>query len=226
MEDNPDLDALLCGGEYYGFDPDAGESTLSCYRWIPPSCRLASDVANVLEHTICGVGLLLRRRVLARVGLFDTTFRAVDLEYIARLIACGVNLKYLNVKLFRHIEYPHSGLVKRNEMMRDRLRTTLYHGAWSHLIDRRRYPPLAVGEVLGLKDLPHGDSLMLLLWYGEHVRRSRWHVLLRLAVWCMDTPVRIKRWACRVWRRPGRSSGRKAVPAAPPVEPVWDGSLR
>ncbi len=226
LEENPDLDAVLCGGEAYRFDPASGKTALVAYRWIPPSCRLAANIYNVHLHTVCGIGLWLRRRVLARVGLFDTSYRAIDLEYITRCIARGIAVKYLHIKLFRHIEYPHSGQGRQAEMDRDALRTLLANSAWQEMIERGRYDPAAVGTVLGVSGLRRGEALLQAIWYAERLRRSRLHPLLSTGMWCLAAPVRMQRFVGRVLGSVRGRSRQRAPHSEPPAEPSWDGSLR
>ena len=231
MENHPELDAILCGGESYYYDPVTHESRFNAYLWLPPSHRLTADVRNIFDYVSCGLGLILTRRVVGRVGLLDTTFRAVDTDYMSRLIACQVNFRYLNIKLFHHKVHPHSGQSNWPECRRDRLRALLRNRAWVEMMDRRRYPPSAVGEVLGLSDLPGGDSLAHIIWYAERLRRSRVYPILPLLVRGLEGCTRIKGWynsQMRRVRRKVRPSRVAASPskAQPPIEPVWDGSLR
>src|SRR5437867_10015996 len=86
LEDHTEIDALMCGGEACEFDPATGRTRVVEYRFLPPGLQLRDDVTNVLRYTQCGLGLVLSRRVLERAGLLDASFRAVDTEYMARLI--------------------------------------------------------------------------------------------------------------------------------------------
>ena len=228
MENHPEMDAILCGGEAYEIDRVSQKSRFSVYLWLPPSRRLITDIRNIFDHVSCGVGLILRRKVISHVGLFDTTFHAVDTDYMARLISGGLKFQYLDIKLFRHIEYPHSGQRNRGrESRRDRLRVLLRNNGWVQMMDRRIYPPSAVGEVLGMSDLPNGDSLMKLIWHVEHLRQSRFHPILSLLVCWLEGCHHIKFWFIWQWRKVklDRSTATPSK-AQPPVEPAWDGSLR
>jgi glycosyltransferase involved in cell wall biosynthesis len=215
LEADPTIDALMCGGEACEFDPATGETRLVEYRFLPPGLRLKDDVGHILRFTQCGLGLVLTRRGLERTGLFDTSFRAVDTDYMARLIACGADFRYLNIKLFRHITFPHSGQNRGAECVRDRARVLLRNGDWARVFGE--LDPRALGEALGMGGLPHGGSLARLLWVGEWVRRGPLGPLLDLLAGALHAAARVL-GACR--------RGLRREDADLTVEPEWDGSLR
>ena len=224
LEEHPGIDALMCGGEACEFDPVSGRTRLMEYRFLPPGMHLRDDVTHVLRYTQCGLGLVLSRRVLERVGLLDTSFRAVDTDYMARLIRSGVDFRYYNVKLFRHITHPHSGQNREAESLRDRARVLLGSGAFPRIDEARSSSALA--QALGLDRVARGEALALLIWYAERLRRGRLGLLLSFLAWATGAAASAFR-ACRgVLRRilPARTIGRRQdVDLA--VEPEWDGSL-
>jgi len=225
LEDHPEIDALMCGGEACEFDPATGRTRVVEYRFLPPGLQLRDDVTNVLRYTQCGLGLVLSRRVLERAGLLDASFRAVDTEYMARLIRSGVDFRYYNVKLFRHITHPHSGQNFEPECLRDRARVLLGSGAFPRIDEAKS--PLALAQALGLDRVARGEALALLVWYAERLRRGRLGPLLSLMAWGTRAAARGFR-ACRgVVRKmlpAGMFRGGRDVDLA--VEPEWDGSLR
>jgi glycosyltransferase involved in cell wall biosynthesis len=231
MELHPELDAVLAGGEAFELDPRTNEQHLVGYLYLPPSRKLAEDVKNVLDYVSCGLGLILTRQCIERVGLFNTTFRAVDTDYMARLIACNANFKYLNIKLFRHVTHVDSGQNNWPECRRDRLRSLLLNGRWSELFNTDVYPRPAVGEVLGLKALPFGDHLMELVAQGERLRRTPKVRLLipflahsiKVAEKCADTLARFRRFHHRHAQE--LSSNAEPGPLSS-TEPAWDATLR
>src|SRR5712671_2972160 len=99
MEKHPELDAVLCGGEEQHFDPDTNEFRLTRYQQLPQTRSLTDDVDNVSIYVTCGIGLILTRRVISRLGLFDTSFHAVDREYLAKMVTAKIDFRYLNLKL-------------------------------------------------------------------------------------------------------------------------------
>jgi len=225
LEDHPEIDALMCGGEACEFDPASGRVRLVEYRFLPPGMRLRDDLSHVLRYTQCGLGLVLARRVLERVGLLDTSFRAVDTDYMVRLIRNGVDFRYYNVKLFRHITHPHSGQNREAECLRDRARVLLASGAFPRIDEARS--PTALAQALGLDRVARGEGLALLLWYAERLRRGRLGFLLAGMAWGTRATAGVFRAGRGVARRilpAGLRPGRGDVDLA--VEPEWDGSLR
>ncbi len=137
MDEHPEIDALICGGEYTVYEPKTDSINLVGYQYLPETKTLASDVKNFVNHTSAGF-LLLKRRVIALTGLFDTIVQACDTDYMSRLMLCGANFKYLNVKMFRHTAYPHSKQLNWQESSADRIRILIRHGEWNEII-RFRY---------------------------------------------------------------------------------------
>ncbi len=188
---DPGLDALQCGGEAYSVDPATGAMRLRFYleAWVERRPQL------------CGLGLILRRRMLARIGLWDPSFHYTDIDYHHRLWAAHVNYRSCNLKLYRHHLAADSGTLKNAPYLPfDRLR--------AHMHDA--------------PELPGGGSLIFLLWVqlwlAERAARSRLgRGLLRL-LGVVTAP--LQRLAGR-WRPPA-----EAQPGPPPPEPHWDGCLR
>ena len=73
------------------------------------------------------MGIFVARRAIAWVGLLDPTFKAIDADYLARLCTSGLNVRYAHLKLYRHIEFPHSGQRLRSSMVRDLARIMHRH---------------------------------------------------------------------------------------------------
>jgi glycosyltransferase involved in cell wall biosynthesis len=218
MESHPEVDALVCGGENYDLDPNTGQTHLIGYYYLPKDCRVAADIETTLMYVGCGVGLLLARKAISLAGLLDTTFRAVDVEYFGRLIACKADLRYAHLKLYRHTRYPHSGDRVDSEMRRDHVRVFLRGRRWD-LIGYQHWYHL--GDATGLLNLPRGDSLSKLIFYGECLRRSPLRGLLRAMTRAVWLPYRLARWlSLRVASYP---SPRKNLTEA---EIGYDGSLR
>jgi glycosyltransferase involved in cell wall biosynthesis len=230
MEQHPDVDAVLCGGEFFDLDAATQELRLSTYTSLAPSCGLATDRAAALRYLNCGLGLILTRRCLSRVGVLDTTFRSVDSDYISRLITCGVSLRYLNVKLYSHTTYPHSGVQQRSECYRDAVRAYQRLGDWERVMDFMGDDPAAVADPWGLLQVGGGASLWRLLWFGEKLRRRHSRLLpfvarlLEVGVRLLRYGRRSVRWCWRMTCGVGPAGG--IAPTALSAEPMWDMSLR
>jgi glycosyltransferase involved in cell wall biosynthesis len=225
MESHPELDAIICGGEVYSLEPGEEVPKLVRYLCLPCAKGGGYSFVETLGHLFCGLGLLLRREAVARVGLFDTSFRCVDTDYIARLIECRVTFRYLNVKLYRHTRYPHSSSRVRNECNRDWYRVLMRSREWEAMtgsVDQCQY----VAEALGLDKLPNGGSLTRIIYYAERLRRRGWPVL-KTAVWFLDllTRTRDSLFKCvnGLARRPA-AGGEQTTPTE--NAPDWDGTLR
>lgn len=224
FEQNPDLDAVLGGGEMLLVSEETKQPEIQPYQFLPAGKCLSGDVMNILIHTVCGIGLFLHRRAIARVGLFDTSFRAIDTDYMSRMILSGINFKYLNVKMFRHTRFLHSGS-RAPEMGLDVLRVLLRHGRWREAVRYQR----SVGDLLGIRKLEGGDRLTHILLKSEQLRAEHGHRFLRLVSFVLRWSLRFNR-ILNTRSRDGSDSS-LAVPGlgAYPhqlTEPAWDGALR
>jgi glycosyltransferase involved in cell wall biosynthesis len=136
MDDNPEIDALLCGGEWYHENEDS-EAKLIGYQYLPEGKILASDIRNCLIIITTGF-FILRRNIFSRVGLFDTTVQANDTEFSSRLILNNLNFKYLNIKMFRHIGKPYSSQhINISRAKKDLINIAIKHGAWDFIYSRK-----------------------------------------------------------------------------------------
>jgi glycosyltransferase involved in cell wall biosynthesis len=224
MESNPQVDALLCGGESCTWDEPSGQMRWRKYLYLPPGRRLADDARNIIVFTTCGLGLLIRQRLVTQVGLLDTTFKAVDTNYLARLIAHKVDFRYAHLKLFRHCEYSHSGQLDELKMARDRMRAMLVAGRWDLCVPKANDPSgsdLVMAQLLGLDKVSFGRALSLCMIYAEWLRRLGLGFLL----WPFACVGRVAAAALLALRRIFRKAAVTIPPAAQEAEVNWDGSL-
>ena len=169
MEQHPEVAAVVCGGEAYVFDEATGRKNLAGYQWLPRPFRHGDP--------ICGIGLILTRKCIDRVGLFDPSTLAVDTDYMSRLVASGVDFRYLDIKLYAHVEYPHSGQRNLRRTHSNQVRVLLRYGEWE-LAGRYQLPDFRAG--LGLDSVRGGASLAAVTWYLERMRRGPFRPLLNL----------------------------------------------
>src|SRR5262249_47652168 len=88
LEQNPTVDAVQCGGEHWEIDPPGGERRLKYSPGFPPGGGGPGDLRNIYRHKVgCGLGLVFSPRILTQVGLLDTSYVAMDTEYIMRIMA-------------------------------------------------------------------------------------------------------------------------------------------
>ena len=220
LQQHPDVDAILCGGEQYRVDPRSGKEELVGYQCLPEHATLATDPLQLFRTIQCGVGLVFRRRIVPLVGLLDTSFRAVDTDYMFRLLERRVNFRYLNIKLYRHNDLPHSGMNLVDECHRDRLRILARTGRWNEFMNEHDYSPQLIGDVLGVNRLAHGRAAMIAILEVERLRRSRFG-------WFLVPLAHTLRIVGAVGRRvmiPFRALG--SMDSLQTAEPDWDGALR
>jgi glycosyltransferase involved in cell wall biosynthesis len=220
LEEHPEVDAVVCGGEQWTLDEGSGELELMGYHHLPEHTSLAEDPLQLFRTVQCGVGLVLRRRILARVGLLDSSYRAVDTELMFRMIDHGVNFKYLNVKLFRHNALPHSGMHIVEECHRDRLRVLARSGRWDALMNEHSFSPELIAQVLGLDRQTRGRSMMIATLELERLRRSRFGWLLSPLAGLIRIVGAVGRRITLPFRR------RTELESLRTTEPDWDGAFR
>lgn len=134
LEKNPDIDALQCGGESYIYNEKTKKEEILFYEQVFPDIKIANDLLHITKYCPCGLGLILTHKIISRAGLFDVSFRATDLSYISKLIQCRANFKYLNVSLYKHINYMHSGENYIDEIHYDEGRVYLTHKMWEKVM--------------------------------------------------------------------------------------------
>jgi glycosyltransferase involved in cell wall biosynthesis len=213
MENNPEIDALIFGGEYYRFDPVSGLESLVGYQYLPTSRTLVSDVRNFFYFTTAGF-LILRKQTIARVGLFDANIQASDTEYCSRLLLSNVNFKYLNIKLFKHIARPESSQnINAQEGRRDLIRIAIRHKIWDEVM---KHQWSEIRNVLGLSQCPYE---ILNLFF--HITIHRLHLILLNQLRKLK-PI-LKRFSLLSFLKYLINYKLKLQT---PVEPQWDGSLR
>ncbi|MDQ3820988.1 MAG: glycosyltransferase, partial [Acidobacteriota bacterium] len=178
MDQEPEVDALLCGGEGYEINEKDQEPQLVSYHHLPHPDYSVDEINRAIFRVFAGLGLILRRNVIARVGLFDPSFHAVDSDYIFRLINSGVNFKYLDIKLYRHIAHRGSGHKKIELSQRDGLKVLMRSGMWNDVVT---YPPQALAKILGLDHMRGGLELVRMILDADRLRRKLFPAFIVLA---------------------------------------------
>jgi len=94
MEDNPEVDLLLCGGtkEREGVIWDV---------WLPPGTRYGESLEDVFRYTGTGVGFVIRRCSLPLIGLVATGL-ASDKDYVLQAQSRGGTVRFCRINLFHH----------------------------------------------------------------------------------------------------------------------------
>lgn len=221
---NPDLDAIQCGGEAYEVNPATKNLELVTYEYLPSGYPLM-DINNIYRFIPCGLGLFIKRDCFAKVGLLNTTFRMVDVEYMSKLIFAKANFKYLNVKLYRHITYPHSGQNQQYDSHRDRARIFIRHQSWEQLLSRSR---IVVGDILGINLLSKGGEYIKIMYTLEGIRkRAPWVILvIGYIAEGYEFLLRVFHKLNRLFQKTTqKSSGFYALDQNILLDPHWDGTL-
>lgn len=116
LEQHPEVGIMVCGGMR-----QAGEDIWPVY--VPPGANYGKSPEDVFKYGVCGCGIIIRRSILAQVGLINYAGVAADGEYIAQAIHNGVQVRFCRINLFHHPIYEHSVI---NKM----------HQAWERDMDR------------------------------------------------------------------------------------------
>jgi glycosyltransferase involved in cell wall biosynthesis len=228
LEEHPDIDALQCGGEHYLHDPVSGKTKLRYYAWLPENFRWNEGAKNLLTTTVCcGLGLWITRRALPIAGLLDTSFVAVDTEYIARLLSLNLNYVFVNVKLYRHTLYSHSVMQNRVEFQRDNLRVRLRHKCWD--ISPTSLYPVGTHQLEALSDVTGISGADLkemsrILYCLSMLRSHPWlRTLIGKPAWLIAKSI----WGiyARLFFKPEKLSPPFLFDWSSRPEPVWDVSL-
>lgn len=210
LEAHPEIDALQCGGEHWRVDAD-GTKSFKYHAYFPPNAgAFRADPGNAYRGLVaCGLGLFFARRIVAQVGLLDTSYAAMDSEFIERLLAHRIDYRFLSVLLYRHTTYAYSISANQAKIQRDRLRLALRALSFAPSAAE----PTALQRLGAELDLTDAELERLLRALAKPGRRSWLQVGQGI--------VRAGKAAWRLWEQ--------ARPAAPPkasIEPSWDGSLR
>lgn len=104
LEEHPEVDILLCGGTR-----QKGDRIWFVYN--PPGVDFGKQVEDVFRYSTCGIGLVIRRSALARVGLLNTNAVSLDGDFLAQCISKNANVKFCRINMFYHPIYDHSGTI-------------------------------------------------------------------------------------------------------------------
>ncbi|HYA87345.1 MAG TPA: glycosyltransferase [Nitrospirota bacterium] len=204
MDEHPDIDVLICGGELVKIDEKTGREIVFQYQYLPPGKRI-DPVTNLFHLPIAF--LLLNRKIIPLAGIYDTTIQAADGYYTSQLLRCGANYKYLNVKMFKLYHYSHSSsLVHGRATRRDIIAVLARHGRWAEIL---RMP---CGEA--------GNAFHLNVDKDGTVKDKMVAAYLKACLAIITFPL----WSLGFWWR--LATYLKSRSKASLTEPDWDGVLR
>lgn len=140
LEQNPDIDLLVCGGT-----KQHGHNRVTVC--LPPGIGYGKSVRSIFEHSGSGVGFVIRRSSLAKLGLMHPTGPESDLEFVLEAVTRGAVVKFCRVNLYEHPVLEHSYSVRlRREFEKYHVRLAKQYGSPSFYFKTlilslsRRYP--------------------------------------------------------------------------------------
>lgn len=123
MEKYQEIDVLLCGGV------KVKDKQIS-YAYAPPGSKYGKRVADIFKYGGNGLGMVIRRKSLTKIGLFNPEALSLDNDFLAQAIDSGANVKFCRLKMFKHFIEHHSTTVAKAEAMgRDFERIKRQYGA-------------------------------------------------------------------------------------------------
>lgn len=110
MEKYPEIDVLLCGGEKV-------KGKQITYAYAPQGAKYGKSVADIFKYGGNGLGMVIRRKSLTKIGLFNAHALSLDNDFLAQAIASGANVKFCRLKMFKHYIERHSTTIAKAEAM-------------------------------------------------------------------------------------------------------------
>ncbi|MEK7503320.1 MAG: glycosyltransferase [Patescibacteria group bacterium] len=108
MEENPDIDLLLCGGVKKL--PSGGERVV----YLPPGIRYGKSTDDVFKYLgpASGTGHLMRRSSIAKAGFLYAFAVNADAELVLRYIKMNLIVRFARINLYEHPIFEHSFVIR------------------------------------------------------------------------------------------------------------------
>jgi hypothetical protein len=151
LDDHADVDALIAGGVSYIVD-EKGNKRFLCNHGLPDGVTYEDCTGTNWKTSIAGQGTIVRRDVLARVGLLENRKKMVDMDFIARLLAHRVRVKYIDCRLFDHYMWKGAGCSASDAIAidsREWVAALFLLGDWRSLASLRFRPALEAFKLQG-----------------------------------------------------------------------------
>jgi glycosyltransferase involved in cell wall biosynthesis len=188
IEQNPDLDAIQCGGENWKLEN--GQLVFFGARCVPP--QITATPEAIFDFAFSGPGLIIRRSAFERIGGVNSSCVSVDGDVMVKLIECNCKIRYLDLRLFKWILYPHSGTTSRKpELDLDGLKFEVHLGRWDRIFSFS-YEPEALFALMDYKDKAGGLNQMYGIWAVGFIARSKLGFTLRILAKLIRAAIRAK----------------------------------
>lgn len=105
LDKSPFVDILLCGGTK---NMNGKEEV----KYLPYGVNYGKSIQDIFTYGGCGIGLVIRHTVFAKVGLLNAQAFALDIDFLAQSISRGAVVKFSRLHLYYHSIYKHSGVMK------------------------------------------------------------------------------------------------------------------
>ena len=97
MEKNPKIDILECGGIlYYKL------TKVTSVFYKPPGINFGKNIDDLFRYRSNGLAIILRRKSLAKIGLFPTNLIA-DATFLINAFKANAIIKFCRIKLYKHV---------------------------------------------------------------------------------------------------------------------------
>lgn len=96
LEKNPEIEILECGGISYN-----KTTRIIDTFYKPPGTNFGQNIDDMFKFRTSGLGLIIKRSVFAKVGLFPADDLISDASFIVNSFKTEIKLKFCRIKLFR-----------------------------------------------------------------------------------------------------------------------------
>jgi glycosyltransferase involved in cell wall biosynthesis len=176
----PEVDAIQAGGEI--FEVEAGKSKFVKVKRLTAKGESPSQLDIFNCHI--GLGLLVRRRVLSKIGGLSPGYASPDGDWHCKLIEAKCDVRYLDVNLYRWHIRAHSGMNSSDKIALSHMMFGLRLRVWEEFYGRE---PRMSARIMGLDATPEGVGFQYAVHLSQRVWRSRSRAILRLLPLLFDS---------------------------------------
>jgi glycosyltransferase involved in cell wall biosynthesis len=223
IEANSDLDAIQCGGE--NFKLENGQLVFFGTRCVPSTVKATAEA--IFNLAFSGQGLIIRKSIFERIGGVSGNYVSVDGDLMVKLIECKCKIRYLDLRLFRWIWYPHSGTNKASALASDFLKFDVRLGRWDRIFWLN---PDVLIKALACNEKPNLINQIYGMWAVGFIARSKLGFLLRVFAKLVSVVVRMKNSVTdlrlRFWRETKLAGNYPSEQQLSEIQHQWSDTLR